>query len=42
MPRKPPIIAVPVEAPAEEGLAKAWGDDEVKTDAQEMTEIITK
>ena len=41
MPRKPKITAVPVEAPVEEGLAKAWGD-EVKTDAQEMTELVNE
>ena len=42
MPRKPRITAVPVEAPVEEGLAKAWGDDEAKTDAQEMTELVNE
>ena len=41
-PRKQKITAVPVEAPVEEGLAKAWVDDEVKTDAQEMTDIINE
>ena len=41
MPRKPKITAVPVEAPVEEGLAKAWSD-EVKTDAQEMTELVNE
>ena len=41
MPRKPRITAVPVEAPVEEGLAKAWGD-EAKTDAQEMTELVNE
>ena len=41
MPRKSKITAVPVEAPVEEGLAKAWGD-EVKTDAQEMTELVNE
>ena len=42
MPRNPRITAVPVEAPVEEGLAKAWGDDEVRTDAQEMTELVNQ
>jgi len=41
MPRKPKITAVPVEAPVEEGLAKVRGD-EVKTDAQEMTELVNE
>ena len=40
-PRKQQITAVPVEAPVEEGLAKAWGD-EVKTDVQEVTELVNE
>ena len=42
MPRKPKITAIPVEAPADEGLAKAWGDDEAKTDAQQMNDVINE
>ncbi len=42
MPRKPRITAVPVEQPQEEGLATAWGDEEGITDADQMTDIISK
>ena len=34
--------SVPFEAPVAEGLAKARGDDEVKTDVPEMTEILNE
>jgi len=40
MPRKAKLIAVPVEQKEEE--VASGGDDEVKTDAQEMTEIINE
>jgi len=45
MPRKSKITAVPLDKPEqEEGLARAWaneeGETEAKTDAEQMTEII--
>ena len=42
MQRKPTSTAVPIEAPVEEGLAKAWGNDEVGSDALEMTELVNE
>ncbi len=42
MPRKTKITAVPVDQPEEEGLAKAWGEEEGKTDAEQMTDIISE
>ena len=44
MPRKSKVTAVPIDQPEanqEEGLAKAWGD-EVKTDAEHMTELVNE
>ena len=40
MPRKSKVTAVPVSEHPEEGLARAWGDNEGKTDAEQMTDII--
>ncbi len=42
MPRKSKITAVTVSEHAEEGLARAWGDDDAKTDAEQMTDIINE
>ena len=44
MPRKSKVTAVPIDQPEanqEEGLARAFGD-EVKTDAEHMTEIVNE
>ena len=40
MPRKTKITAVPVDQP--EGLARAWGEEEGNTDAEQMTDIINE
>ena len=42
MPRKTKITAVPVDQPEGEGLARAWGEEEGKTDAEQMTDIINE
>jgi hypothetical protein len=45
MPRKSKVTAVPIDQPEanqEEGLARSWGGDEVKTDAEHMTEIVNE
>jgi hypothetical protein len=40
MPRKSKVTAVPIDQ--EEGLARAWGDGEVKTDAEQMTDLVNE
>ena len=42
MQRKTRITAVPVDQPEGEGLARAWGEEEGKTDAEQMTDIINE
>ena len=38
--RKSKVTAVPIDQ--EEGLARAWGDEEAKTDAERMTELVNE
>jgi hypothetical protein len=40
MPRKSKVTSVPIDQ--EEGLARAWGDEEAKTDAERMTELVNE